>query len=127
MRRQPQGFSDALFVPGPQRPHVMLASAPNTDDSLYRVSFEQGWEEALGGLERKGVGARIAQNIDDLSKALREDIEAGVKALPFRIEGAVFCQAMAQDGAAHTPHLQIENRIVIDNSASGVEDWTAMD
>ncbi len=70
--RAPHGFSDIAYLPGEPRGALVLASAPNGDDSIYLVHFNAGWEKALASLGRQGISARIAASIAELSRQVRD-------------------------------------------------------
>jgi hypothetical protein len=66
----PFGFTDMVYVPGSPRGHVLLGSSPNGDDNVYRLRFDDGWEEALAALERRGVMADVENDLRSLADAI---------------------------------------------------------
>jgi hypothetical protein len=65
----PLGFTSVAYLPGSPHGSVVLGSSPNGDDNLYRLSFEPGWENSLGSLERAGTMARIGANLKQVADA----------------------------------------------------------
>ncbi|MBI2569155.1 MAG: PQQ-binding-like beta-propeller repeat protein [Candidatus Schekmanbacteria bacterium] len=68
--RGTQGFSDVTAVTVGGSTAAYLASAPNGDDTLYRVTFEPGWEGSFAALARTGRVAAIGSTIGDITDSL---------------------------------------------------------
>ncbi len=66
----PQGFTDVVYVPGSPHGHVLLGSSPNGDDNVVRVRFNEGWEAGLAALPRRGLMARVGQDLQGLAEAV---------------------------------------------------------
>jgi len=64
----PWGFTDVAYVSGSPVGSVFLASAPGGDDTLYRLTFRPGWEEAVSKLCVHGQRSVISSNIEAIAR-----------------------------------------------------------
>lgn len=68
----PIGFTAAAVLPGAPFGSVILGSSPNGDDSLYRLTFERGWEKSLELLGRQNEMKQIGVTLKNLGGIARE-------------------------------------------------------
>jgi len=50
---------------------ILLASAPNGDDQIYRVLLKDGWQKAFSELGRQGKMLKVEQNIEKIRQQIR--------------------------------------------------------
>jgi len=65
----PFGFTDVVYLPGAPRGSILLGSAYDGDDNLYRVRFDDDdWTQQIKSLPRRGQMAAIESHIQQLTK-----------------------------------------------------------
>lgn len=67
----PIGFTAAAVLPGSPFGSVILGSSPNGDDSLYRLTLDDGWEKSLASLARQNRMAEIGSTLEQIGRSAR--------------------------------------------------------
>jgi hypothetical protein len=101
-------FTNLAMVPGQTPPAALLASSPNGDDTVYRLSFEDGWADAVETLERQGRVAEIGRQIRQVTRGLegRDALPSASVDRPYLIEIAA-CKLHAD--RLHWPQKYLEH------------------